>query len=131
MNERLKKWLPWVMILLFIAVVYGPRWIGNAAAMNFGKPLFDYPLPEQAILISQDAAKDDEGVITAALLLQTDLTGEELKAYYADVQMKPAKDGQTVAVEVKALTDEDLEVLKTAKVYVEGAQYQFVYVTSK
>jgi len=70
MYEKIRKWLPWVMIVLFIAVVYGPRWIDNATANRFGKPLFAYPLPEGTVLVSQDAARDGEGVITAALLLQ-------------------------------------------------------------
>lgn len=131
MNEKLRKWLPWVMIVLFIAVVYGPRWIDNATANQFGKPLFAYPLPEDVVLVSQDAAKDGEGVITAALLLQTDWSSEELEAYYAELQMEPVKDGQTISVEAKALTEADLDVLKTAKLYVEGEHYQFVYVTSK
>ena len=131
MNEKLKKWLPWIMILLFIAVVYGPRWIGNATAMRFGKPLFDYPLPEETVLVSKDAAKDGEGTITAALLLQTDLSSEELEAFYANLEIEPVKDGQKIHVEAKALTEEDLDVLRTAKLYVDGEQYQFVYVTSK
>ena len=131
MHEKLRKWLPWVMIVLFIAVVYGPRWIDNATANRFGKPLFAYPLPEDAVLVSQDAAKDGEGVITAALLLQTDWSSEELEAYYTELQMEPVKDGQTISVEAKALTEADLDVLKTAKLYVEGEHYQFVYVTSK
>lgn len=131
MHEKLRKWLPWVMIVLFIAVVYGPRWIDNATANRFGKPLFAYPLPEDAVLVSQDAAKDGEGVITAALLLQTDWSSEELEAYYADLRIEPVKDGQTISVEAKALTEADLDVLKTAKLYVEGEHYQFVYVTSK
>ena len=131
MHEKIRKWLPWVMIVLFIAVVYGPRWIDNATANRFGKPLFAYPLPEDAVLVSQDAAKDGEGVITAALLLQTDWSSEDLEAYYADLRIEPVKDGQTISVEAKALTEADLDVLKTAKLYVEGEHYQFVYVTSK
>lgn len=131
MHEKIRKWLPWVMIVLFIAVVYGPRWIDNATANRFGKPLFAYPLPENAVLVSQDAARDGEGVITAALLLQTDQSIEELEAYYADLRIEPVKDGQTISVEAKALTEADLDVLRTAKLYVEGEQYRFVYVTSK
>jgi len=131
MYEKIRKWLPWVMIVLFIAVVYGPRWIDNATANRFGKPLFAYPLPEGTVLVSQDAARDGEGVITAALLLQTDQSIEELEAYYADLRIEPVKDGQTISVEAKALTEADLDVLRTAKLYVEGEQYRFVYVTSK
>lgn len=131
MQEKLRKWLPWIMIALFIAVCFGPRWLGNAKATSFGKPLFEHPLPENAVLISQDAGKDAAGVMTAALLLQTDLSSEELETFYADLRMEPEKVGQTITVEAKALTDQDLDVLKTAKVYAEGRQYQFVYVTSK
>lgn len=131
MRDNLKKWLPWAMILLFIAVVFGPRWVDSAVSRQFGKPLFDHALPEDAVLVSQDAARDSDGVITAALLLQTGLTSEELENFYADVECEPVKAGQTVQVEAKALTEADLDVLKTAKIYVEGEQYQFVYVTSE
>ena len=131
MNETLKKWLPWVLILLFVAVVFGPRWVDSAVSHRFGQPLFDHALPENAVLVSKDAAKDTNGVITAALLLQTDLTSEELETFFADVDCEPVKEGQTIHVEAKALTEADLDVLKTAKLYVEGEQYQFVYVTSE
>ena len=131
MNDKLRKWLPWVMILLFIAIVYGPRWIGNLSAQSFAKSLFEHPLPENTVLVSKDAIKDGDGIYTAALLLQTDLTGEELEASYGDLELKPAKEGHTVSMDVKALTEEDLDVLKTAKLYVDGEHYWFVYVTSK
>ena len=131
MNETLRKWLPWVMILLFVAVVFGPRWVDSAVSHHFGQPLFDHALPEDTVLVSKDAAKDSDGVITAALLLQTDWTSEELEAFYSDLEMEPVKEGQTIHVEAKALTESDLDVLKTAKLYVEGEQYQFVYVTSE
>lgn len=131
MNEKLRKWLPWVMILLFVAVAYGPRWIENRAAMSFGKPLFTYPLPEGAVLISQDAGKEDEGAVMAALLLQTDMTSEELESHYAPLEIEPAREGHSVSIDAKALSESDLDVLKNAGLYVEGEHYQFIYVTSK
>ena len=131
MNENLRKWLPWVMIAIFVVVGFGPRWMDSLVCNRFGRPLFDHALPAETVLVSKDAATDGEGVITAALLLQTDLSSEELEAFYADLNCPPAKEGQSVELSAKALAEEDLDVLKTAKIYVEGAQYQFVYVTSK
>ena len=137
MNENLRKWLPWVMIVIFVAVGFGPRWMDSLVCNRFGRPLFEHALPAETVLVSKDAATDSEGVITAALLLQTELTEIEtltqtaIEAFYADLNCPPAKEGQTVELSAKALTEEDLDVLKTAKIYVEGAQYQFVYVTSK
>ena len=129
MNETLRKWLPWVLILLFVAVVFGPRWVDSAISHNFGQPLFDHALPEDTVLVSKDAARDSEGVITAALLLQTDRTSEELEAFYSDLDIEPVKEGQTIHVEAKALKESDLDVLKTAKLYGEGEQLPFLYVT--
>ena len=131
MNENWKRWLPLIMVLIFVVVVFAPRWIDGMFCMKFGKPLFEHPLPENAVLVSRDAARDTEGVVTAALLLQTDLSSEELVVFYEDLDCQPAKEGQTVRLEAKPLTEEDLDVLKTAKLFVEGAQYQFVYMTSK
>ena len=131
MNENWKRWLPLIMVLIFVVVVFAPRWIDGIFCARFGKPLFDHALPENTVLVSQDAARDTDGVVTAALLLQTDLSSEELVAFYEDLDCPPAKEGQTVCLEAKPLTEEDLDVLKTAKLFVEGAQYQFVYVTSK
>ena len=131
MNDNWKRWLPLVMVLIFVVVVFAPRWIDGLFCAKFGKPLFEHAIPEQSVLVSKDAARDTEGVVTAALLLQTDLSSEELEAFYADLDCPPAKDGQTVKLEAKPLSEADLDVLKQAKLYVEGASYQFVYVASK
>jgi len=82
-------------------------------------------------VISQDGAKSDDGSVLAAMLLKTNLTSEELEAFYADVNCEPAKKGHTVSILAKALTEDDLEVLKQAKLYEEGASYQFIYMQSK
>ena len=131
MKENLMKWGPLLILVVFLMTIFVPRWMNERSAMKFGEPLFAHALPDDTTVISQDAAIDDNGGVTAAILLQTNLTSEELAAFYADVQCPPAKEGQTVTVEAKALTEDDLAVLKQAKLYEEGASYQFIYVYSR
>ena len=131
MNEKIRKWIPLLVLLVFLVTIFVPRWVEERVCMAYGEPLFNHALPEGSVLVSKDAAKDDEGVITAALLLQTDLNSEELEAFYADLDCQPAEEGQTVYLEAKPLDEDDLAVLKQAKLYVEGESYQFVYVYSK
>ena len=131
MKENLKRWLPLLVLLVFLATIFVPRGVEKRTCMAFGQPLFDHVLPEKAEIISTDAAKDDDGGVTAAILLKTDLTSQELEEFYADLECPPAEEGQNVTLQAKALTEADLAVLQQAKLYEEGASYQFIYVYSK
>ena len=130
-DNKVLKWIPLVMLLAFVLTMLVPRWIDQQICMKFGEPLFAYPLPEGSSIVSQDGARDDDGVITAAILIKTDLTSEELAAYYGNLEMNPAKNGQNIEILAKPLSENDLEVLKQAKIYEEGANYQFVYARSR
>ena len=125
------KLVPLAVLLVFFATIFVPRWINERGAMKFGEPLFAHELPADTTVISQDGAKSEDGSVLAAMLLKTDLSSEELEAFYADVNCDPAKEGHTVSILAKALTEDDLAVLKQAKLYEEGASYQFVYLQSK
>ena len=130
MKEKIMKWIPLLVLLVFLLTIFVPRWMNTRIAMRFGEPLFTHPLPEGAEIVSQDGAVDDEGGVTAAILMKSDWNPEQLLIHYADLVCQPAKKGQNVTMEAKALTEADLEVLKQAKLYEEGASYQFVYVYS-
>lgn len=131
MKEKWMKLVPLAVLLVFFATIFVPRWINERSAMKFGEPLFAHELPADTTVISQDGAKSDDGSVLAAMLLKTNLTSDELEAFYSDINCEPAEEGQTVSVLAKALTEEDLDVLKQAKLYEEGASYQFVYLQSK
>lgn len=124
------RWVPLLVLVVFLGTIFVPQWINEKSARRYAQPLFDHPIPENAQVISTDAAKDDDGGITGAILLKTNWTSEALETFYSDLQMDPAKEGQTVVLHAKALTEEDLEVLQQAKLYEEGASYQFVYIYS-
>ena len=130
MKDTAKKFLPLLIILAVMAAFLIPKRLQEHAANAFGEPLFSHALPEGAKLIQQDAAKDKEGGTTAALLLQTDLSEDELIAFYSDNEYAPAKEGQTVVLKAKTLDENSIQALKQAKLYEEGAQYIFVYLYS-
>lgn len=131
MKETAKRFLPLLIIIAVMAAFLVPKRLQERAANQFGEPLFSHALPEGAKLIQQDAAKDKEGGTTAALLLQTDLTEEELLDFYGDRTYEAAKEGQAVTLQVKALDESSIQALKQAKLYEDGAQYWFVYLYSK
>ena len=130
MKETAKRFLPLVLMIAIMAAFLLPKRLQDRAANQFGEPLFSHTLPEGAKLIQKDAAKDDDGGTTAALLLQTDLSEGELLAFYSDSAYAPAAEGQTVTLKVKSLDENSIQALKQAKLYEEGAQYRFVYLYS-
>ncbi len=131
MKEVIKRFIPLILLIAVMFAMAIPKRMEKKAAEAFGEPLFSHALPENTKLIEQDAAKDDEGGTTAALLLQTDLTSEELEAFYSDAAYLPAEEGQTVTLSAKALDEGSLDSLKQAGLYEDGASYQFVYLYSK
>lgn len=130
MKEKIMRWIPLLVLVIFLGTIFVPRWINQQACKAYAEPLFSHALPDGAKVVSTDAVKDDNGGITAAILMQTDLSQEELKAFYADLELEPAEEGHTVSLNVKTLSEEDLDVLKQAKLYEDGASYQFVYIYS-
>lgn len=131
MKETAKRFLPLLLMIAILAAFMLPKRLQDRAASQFGEPLFSHALPEGAKLVQKDAAKDKEGGTTAALLLQTDLSEDELLAFYSDTDYMPAEEGQTVSLKVKALDESSMQALKQAKLHEEGAQYWFVYLYSK
>ncbi len=131
MNDTVRRLLPLVILLALLAGMLVPKYVTQRTCQRFGQPLFDHPLLEGAELVVTDADKDDAGVVTAAMILKTDYSTEELEAFYADLDCQPVKEGQTVHLLIKPLTETDLAALEKAGVYDPGAAYQFVYVTSK
>ena len=131
MKELAKRLLPLLLMMAVLAAFLLPQRLKDRAAEKFGEPLFSHALPAESKLVQKDAATDDEGGTTAALLLQTDLSSEDLIAFYSDMEYPPAKEGQTVKLSCKALDDASIDALKQADLYEEGANYQFVYLYSK
>lgn len=131
MNEKVKNFLPVILMAAILIAFLLPKRLEEKACQDFGAPLFEHALPEDAKVIQQSAVKDDEGGVTAALILQTGLTSEELKTFYSDTDYPPMEEGQTVTLNAKPLDDDSLAALKQAELYEEGAAYQFVYLYCK
>lgn len=130
-RELIKRLLPLLLMIAVLAAFLLPKKLEERAANQFGAPLFSHALPEDSELIQKDAGKNEDGSIMAAMILKTDLSSEELESFYGDTTYPPAEDGQTVTLNASALDDSSLEALKKAKLYEEGAYYQFVFLISK
>ena len=130
-KEVIKRLLPALLMILVMAAFLLPKKLEERKADQFGEPLFTHALPQNTEIIQKDAGKNDDGSIMAALLLKTELTSGELEAFYDDTIYPPAKEGQSVSLSAKALDENSIAALKQAKLYEEGASYQFVFLTSK
>lgn len=131
MKEKIKNFLPILLMAAILTAFLLPKKLEQKACNDFGAPLFDHALPADTKVVQQSAVKDEEGGVTAALLLQTTLSSEELKAFYGDTDYPPMEEGQTVTLSAKPLDADSMEALKQAKLYEEGASYQFVYLYAK
>lgn len=130
-KELIKRLLPALLMIVVLAVFLLPGKLEERKANQFGEPLFSHTLPENAELIQQDAGKTDDGSVMAAMILKTKMTSEELEAFYGDISYTPAEEGQAVTLNASPLDESSLAALKQAKLYEEGAVYQFVFLISK
>jgi len=100
----------------------------------FSAPLFDHALPEETRLVSSyadDSANDGVRQAFACLIVQSSLTQEELLAFYSDTDYSPAREGDTVTLQVLPVEGESLETLKNTKQYQEeGGPYWYIYLYS-
>jgi len=130
-KELIKRLLPALLMIVVLTVFLLPGKLEERKANQFGEPLFSHTLPEGAELIQQDAGKTDDGSVMAAMILKTKMSSEELEAFYGDISYTPAEEGQAVTLNASPLDESSLAALKQAKLYEEGAVYQFVFLTSK
>ena len=122
------------LLIVFAAVLLGvfviPGKIEQYKLNQFARPFFEHALPEHSYSVQASVATDDNGGTTAAAIIGTQMTEEELYEFYADTEYVPAKDGETVELSVKALDEASLSVLKEAGKYREEDKYYFVYIYS-
>lgn len=123
------------LMMLFIGVVllcvfYLPKKIESNQLERFGKPLFEHEIPAGAYRVQNSAVRDQQGGSTAAVLLGTELSPEEVLEFYSDVEYLPARSGEQVKISAKSLDEASLNALKSAGKYREGDSYCFVYLYS-
>lgn len=133
-NEKLKNVLITVLLLAFgavlIGVFYVPQKIEEYECNRFAKPLFEHLLPDNSYSVQSSAVRDDDGNTTAAAIIGTQLSEEELYDFYSDGEYLPANEGETVELSVKALDEASISALKEAGKYRYEDLYYFVYIYS-
>lgn len=134
-KEIMKNIWTTVLLVVIAAVVLGvfviPDRIEDYKLKQFARPFFEHVLPENSYSVQASVATDENGGTTAAAIIGTQLTEEELYAFYADTEYVPAKDGDTVELSVKALNEDSLKALQEAGKYREEDKYYFVYIYSR
>ncbi len=126
-----------IILLVFGAVLLGvfvlPQRIEEYQCNQFAKPLFYHLIPEDSYAVQTSALRDEEGGTTAAIILgvASEMTAEELNAFYSDTEYVPANEGETVSLSVTALDESSISALQQAGMYREGDQYYFIYLYSK
>lgn len=133
-KEILKNIGTTVLLVAFAAVLLGvfviPQKVEEYRMNQFAKPLFGHLLPDASYTVQSSVGTDDNGGTTAAAIVGTQLTEEELYEFYADTEYAPAKEGEVVELSVKALDETSINVLKEAGRYREEDKYYFVYIYS-
>ena len=119
-----------ILGLLIVAALVLPKRIEQRKVDAFAKALNAHAIPDGVTLIQRSAAKDDAGGCTAALIVATDLTQEELEQAYGDMDYPPFRAGQTVTLKAKPLDADSLAALEQAGLKKEGETYWFVYLYS-
>ena len=132
MKEILRRYiLPAVAIVIVLGALTVESWLPELAGSAYKKVLYSHPLPENTELIQKDVAMQAGGGIMTALLLETNLTSEELLEYYSDVVTQLKSQGKEVILDVQELNEESLKAVKQAGAYEEDRGYQFVYIVGQ
>lgn len=121
------------ILFVVLALIWGWMFWEKAQrdqADAFARPLQEHPLPVGMSLVVADADKGDDGSTIGALLLRGATDEESLLAFYSDTDYPPAREGETVTLDVREADEASLDALRQAGLYEEGAEYWFVYVTS-
>ncbi len=128
--QRKRYWIAILLLTVLFAAVAIPKRLEQKVCSRFAEPLYAHSLPEGAELVQQSSAKGKSNDFTAALILSTDLTEQELLQWFGDMEYPPAKEGQTVTLHAKRLDEDSLKALAKANLYQEGKTYWFVYIYS-
>lgn len=116
--------------LVLICVFFLPQRLEERECERFAAPLFNHALPENSYAVQTSSVRDDAGGTTAAVILGTALSAEELEAFYSDTAYLPAREGETVTLSVKALDEASLKALQSAGKYRSEDDYYFIYIYS-
>lgn len=115
----------------FLGVYYVPQKAEERRLSQFAQPLFYHLLPEDTYAVQTSSVRDDDGGTTAAIIIGTSLSSDELIEFYSDAEYLPANEGETVTLEVKALDESSISALKQAGKYREQSDYYFLYIYSR
>lgn len=132
-REKSNNWkytVPILILTVIMMIIYIPRQIQQNKAQSFAHPIFVHPIPEGAEAVQGGAGKDGDA-ITAAVLLKTDLSPEEVIDFYDDVEYLPYEEGETVELLTKPVDEATIEAMQKAEIYEDGANYLFVYIKSE
>lgn len=132
MKDILRRYiLPAVAIIIVIGALTVESWLPEVAGRAYKEAMYSHPLPENTVLLQKDVAMQSAGGIMTALLLETDLTSEELIEFYSDVVTELEAKGKEVVLDAQELNEESLEAVKQAGSYQEDRSYQFVYIVGQ
>ncbi len=132
MKEVLRRYiLPAVAIIVVIGALMVESWLPELVGRKYAKVLFEHELPAETVLIQKDVAMQKAGGVMVAMILETDLTSEELLVFYEDVLFPFQEKGNEVYLDAEALNEQSIAAVKEAGYYKEGRGYQFVYLVGE
>lgn len=121
-----------IVVFIVIGAIYGDK--EKKLQSEFSAQLFQHAVPEEARLVTTSATNSkDNGVpfSNATVILQTEMSQEELEAFYEDLTVAPVKEGYSASLKVLPVSEESLETLKGTKYYQEeGGSYWYIYIYS-
>lgn len=102
-RPSLAKWVVLTLSPLVLGALvcglplYVPRWINDYRLHRFAQNLYAYPLPPQTVVIGQHSevrlmGNSNHCDFLAEQTLVSQLTRPEIEAYYAEVQLPPARE---------------------------------------
>ena len=130
MLEKIKSTLPLILIAILAAAIIGlPQLLETISMNNFAKPLHFHAVPENTTIYHKGVQYvDDDSSKIAVMLLETRMSEEEIKAFYADILETEEAEKKDLILEVEKMAEGDLDVIKEEGHFREDMDYYFVYI---
>ena len=124
-----------LMALVIFLMVVLPDKFAQRKANQFAEPLFSHAIPTDARLIQKSASENEDGTISATIILQSTWSQQELLDFYMDIDymssVQEADVKAQVTLSVLPLDESSLNAVQQAGLYEEeGGDYWFIYLYS-
>jgi hypothetical protein len=101
--------IPVILLILVVTPYIVVPILNNITLSSFSKQIYDYPLPQNSVLIEKEAVcgklnGNGNGMdFFACIVIKSEMSIEQISQYYKDKKLKPAKKDKKHVVDIEVM----------------------------